>query len=171
MNYDYSQGFKEMAVRKMMSPATDNIAQLCRDLGIARTTIYRWKKELTGEKEIKEKSPRKWKLDSKFEAFLEAANEGKKHIGKWLRKHGLKSVHIEKWGKELRYMVNNDKDKLKRLEKENRKLKKELKELKRLLNKKNKTIAEMEALEELKKKYLEFLEEEGLKPEKNTKDE
>ena len=41
MNYGYSQGFKEMAVRKMMNPATKNITQLCRELKIARTTIYK----------------------------------------------------------------------------------------------------------------------------------
>lgn len=170
MNYNYSKGFKKMAVKKMLNPATKNITYLCKKLGISRTSIYKWKKELLEEDEIEEKSPRKWKLDRKFEAFLKAANEGKDDIGKWLRHKGLKSIHIKKWSKELKLMINNDKNRINELEKENKELRKKLKKLEKLINKKNKTIAEMKALEELKKKYLKYLEEEGIKQKKNTKE-
>ncbi len=85
----------------------------------------------------------------KLNLVIESGSVKNEDQGKWLREKGLHTEHITQYKQELRDMVEDkghkEKQKIKNLQKENKRLQKEL-------NKKEKALAEMAALYTLKKK-------------------
>lgn len=142
----YSEGFKEAAVKKMLEPDSHGVAELSRELGVSEQTLYNWRNrfKLAG---VKERTPRQWTSQERYDATLYAATLTEETYGEWLRSKGLRSDDIDTWKKELRAMALSTKDK-----EENRELRKKNKELERELYRKDKALAEVSALLVLKKK-------------------
>ena len=86
-------------------------------------------------------------MREKYSALIEAAGFSGEELGKWLRQTGLRSEHLELWRKEIEQMISSPKDK-----EEIRKLKSENKKLRKELLRKEKALAETAALLTLKKK-------------------
>jgi transposase-like protein len=143
---EYSEGFKRSMVRKLLMPGGKGVSELSKEIGVCNQTLYNWR-DRYANKEIIPKSPRKWKIKDKYTAVMEAAGLSGEELGKWLRKTGLHSEHLNIWQKEIEEMVSSPKDKkeIKKLKEENRQLKKEL-------QRKEKALAETAALLTLKKK-------------------
>jgi transposase-like protein len=143
---EYSEGFKKSIVEKLLTPGGKGVSELSKEIGVCNQTLYNWR-DRYADNEIIPKSPRKWNIKDKYTAVMESAGLSGEEFGKWLRKTGLHSDHIDKWKKEIEQMVSSPKDK-----EEIRKLKAENKKLKKELNRKEKALAEAAALLTLKKK-------------------
>jgi transposase-like protein len=147
---DYSQGFREAAVKKMLEPGARSVAGLSRELGVSEQTLYNWRKQfrvITGREEQKERTPRQWTVPERYDAILHAASLTEETYGEWLRAQGLRSDDIDTWKKELRAMTSTTKDK-----EELKMLRKKCKEIERELSRKDRALAEVSALLVLKKK-------------------
>jgi len=146
---DYTDGFKEAAVKKMLEPGARSVAALSRELGVSEQSLYNWRNKLrvTETDGIKERTPRRWTAQERYDATLHAASLTEETYGEWLRIQGLRSDDIDTWKKELRNMTTSTKDK-----DELRELRKKNKELERELHRKDKALAEVSALLVLKKK-------------------
>lgn len=143
---EYTEGFKRAMVEKLLSPGGKGIKELSKEIGVCNQTLYNWRDRYARGGDLP-KSSRKWKLKDKYTAVMEAAGLSGEDLGKWLRKTGLHSDHLELWKKEIEEMVSSPKDK-----EEIRRLKEENKSLRKELNRKDKALAETAALLTLKKK-------------------
>ena len=146
---DYSEGFKDAAVKKMLEPGARSVAALSKELGVSEQSLYNWRNRLrvTETNGIKDRTPRQWTPRERYDAILQAASLTEEMYGEWLRTQGLRSDDIDTWTKELRAMTSTTKDK-----EELRELRKKNKELERELHRKDKALAEVSALLVLKKK-------------------
>lgn len=164
----FTEGFKKAMVEKLLTPGGKGITELCKEIGVSHQTVYNWRDKYKNVEEfgpIKAMSPRRWNIKDRYTAVLESAGLRGDELGKWLRKTGLHSDHIELWKKEIEQMVSSPKDK-----EEIRHLKKRNKELEKELLRKEKALAEMAALITLKKKAEAIWgDEENLPPLKNGK--
>jgi len=143
---NYSEGFKEAAVKKMLEPGGRGVAGLSRELGVSEQTLYNWRNQFRVAG-VNERTPRQWTVQERYDATLYAASLTEDTYGEWLRTEGLRSDDIDTWKKEIRAMTSSTKDK-----EENRELRKKNKELERELYRKDKALAEVSALLVLKKK-------------------
>ena len=146
----FSDGFKQAMVEKLLMPGGKGAGELCKEIGVSQQTLYNWRDKYSNVEDIIKstiQSPRHWKPKDKYNAVLESAKLSDDERGRWLRKTGLHSEHLELWRKEIEQMVSSSKEK-----EELRKLKKRNKELEKELRRKEKALAEMAALLTLKKK-------------------
>ncbi len=142
----FTEGFKKSMVEKLLTPGGIGISELSKEIGVSNQTLYNWRDKFVNEDDIA-KSPRKWNMREKYSALIEAAGFSGEELGKWLRQTGLRSEHLELWRKEIEQLVSSPKDK-----EEIRKLKSENKKLRKELHRKEKALAETAALLTLKKK-------------------
>lgn len=147
----YSLGFKESQVKKVLPPNNRSVASVAKESGISDQSLRNWlkqaKKGTLGKQDVVGGAGRSDR--EKLNLVIEAKSLQGEEQGKWLREKGLHSEHITLYEQELRDLVTNkgksEKEKIKKLSKENKLLKKEL-------DKKEKALAEMAALYTLKKK-------------------
>jgi transposase len=147
---DYTNGFREAAVKKMLEPGGRSVAELSKELGVSEQTLYNWRNRFrmtSGIESVPNKSPRQWTIQERYDATLHAVSLTGEKYGEWLRTQGLRSDDIDTWKRELRTMTSSTKDK-----EEIRELRKKNKELERELYRKDKALAEVSALLVLKKK-------------------
>jgi len=146
----FSDGFKESIVEKLLMPGGKGASELSKETGVSKQTLYNWRDKYGNAEDIIKstiRSPRHWNPKDKYNAVLESATLSDDELGRWLRKTGLHSDHLELWKKEIEQMVSSSKEK-----EELRKLRKRNKELEKELRRKEKALAEMAALLTLKKK-------------------
>jgi transposase len=147
---EFTEGFKKSMVEKLLTLGGKGITELSKEIGVCNQTLYNWRDRYINVEDIRNReavSPRRWKIKDRYSAVLESAGLAGDDLGKWLRKTGLHSEHIELWKKEIELMVSSPKDK-----EEIRHLKKRNKELEKEILRKDKALAEMAALVILKKK-------------------
>lgn len=147
---EFTEGFKKSMVEKLLTLGGKGITELSKEIGVCNQTLYNWRDRYINVEDIRNReavSPRRWKIKDRYSAVLESAGLAGDDLGKWLRKTGLHSEHIELWKKEIELMVSSPKDK-----EEIRHLKKRNKELEKEILRKDKALAEMTALVILKKK-------------------
>ncbi len=147
---NYSHTIKEAMVMKLTSPGAPSANALAQEVGIHQSTLSRWIKEYATVGKaggvMKEKRPQDWTAEQKLAAVLEYEKFEEEERGKYLRKKGLYSVHIERWRQQILEGLKSSKSgktdprdsKIKELEKE--------------LRRKEKALAETAALLVLKKK-------------------
>lgn len=150
----YSQEIRETVLRKVLPPSNRTISEVSKEMGISHWTIYRWLKDVGGDRVTRSPGgPRSRKLREKWQLLLEWTTVDEERRGLWLREKGLHSEHLLTWGQEFR---DNVVDKQENLKAENRRLKKEKKALEKELTRKEKALAELAALLALKKKAQEI---------------
>jgi transposase-like protein len=147
----YSAGFRESLLKKVLPPLSRPIAEVAKEAGVSEQTLRNWlnkvKAGILGKNETVGSAGRS--SNEKLNLVIEAGSISQKEQGKWLREKGLHTEHLTQYKQELRDLIK-DKDKLEK--EKNKKLIKENKQLKRELIKKEKALAEMAALYTLKKK-------------------
>ena len=147
----HSLAFKESQVKKFLPPSNRTIKDISKEAGVSEVTLRNWinkSKEGTLQKGNtvggRRRPPRE-----KLNLIIESRSIPEGEFGNWLRQKGLHSEHITQYEQEIRDMVENkyneEKEKMKKLQKQNKQLEKELK-------RKEKALAEMAALYTLKKK-------------------
>jgi len=144
-NYPYE--LKESMVKRYLSDPESRIGEFSKENGIPESCLRNWIRE--AEEGIlhvmsQKKDKRHWDLNKKNQAVFEYEKiTDEIERGKWLRKKGLKTDHIELWKKEIEQTLSS---------KPTKQEKSRINELEKDLKKKEKALAEVTALLVMKKK-------------------
>jgi transposase len=151
----YSEEFKEQAVRKMMAPNAKTVAQVSRETGVSEQTLYNWRNQLRHEGKAvpaDPSNPEHWSGESKLAVVIETAGLNEAELAEYCRRKGLYVEQITRWreaaiagAQTLRPLSAEGRRELQQDRKKIRKLEKELK-------RKDKALAEAAALLVLQKK-------------------
>jgi transposase-like protein len=160
----YSKAFRTLIVQKMSSPDRPDVLALAEEVGVSRSTLYRWVEDagkLIPKIEVETpptedhtqrlrrmKRPQDWSAQEKLAAVLEAATLNDEKLGAYLRNKGLHEAQLDQWQDQMLTGLspasaqrNKNKTETKRV-----------RELEKELRRKDKALAETAALLVLKKK-------------------
>ena len=160
----YSKAFRALMIQKMTDPVRPSPVSLANDIGVSRSTLYRWASEadpldlsvsseppsFTESKQglSKMKRPQDWSAEEKLDAVLEVASLTEEELGAFLRSRGLHEAQLQQWRDQM--LVGLEPKPAKRVET------KRIKDLEKELRRKDKALAETAALLVLKKKAQEI---------------
>ena len=160
----YSKAFRTLMVQKMTSPNRPDVVTLSAELGVPRSTLYRWVSDagklipqIDAERPLspeptqrpsRMKRPQDWSAEEKLVAVLEGAAMSDEDLGAFLRSRGLHEAQLQQWRKQMISGLNpapiqRGKNSLET---------KRVRELEKELRRKDKALAETAALLVLKKK-------------------
>jgi transposase-like protein len=160
----YSKAFRTLMIQKMTSPDRPDVESLAAEVGVPRSTLYRWVSDagkltphpvseapLTDPptpRPIRMKRPQDWSAQEKLAAVLDAASLSDEELGAFLRSRGLHEAQLDEWrdqmlaGLEPKAVPGASKAPAA----------KRVRELEKELRRKDKALAETAALLVLKKK-------------------
>lgn len=160
----YSKAFRTLIIKKMTSPNRPDVVALAEEVGVPRSTLYRWvadagkltpqivvetpSKTIYTQRPITMKRPQDWSAAKKLAVVLEAAALSEEELGAFLRSKGLHEAQLQEW-REL-MLSGLDPASVQRSNKKTDT--KRVKELEKELRRKDKALAETAALLVLKKK-------------------
>ena len=160
----YSKAFRALMIQKMTDPERPAAQSLAEDIGVSRSTLYRWVSEAdtleigsnvepptfteSMQRLTNMKRPQDWSAEEKLTAVLEAASLSEEELGAFLRSRGLHDAQLQQWRDQM--LVGLEPKAAKRAES------KRIQELEKELRPKDKALAETAALLILKKKAQEI---------------
>jgi len=160
----YSKAFRALMIQKMTDPVRPSPVSLANDIGVSRSTLYRWASEAdpldlavnsepptfteSMQRLANMKRPQDWNAEEKLAAVLEAASLSEEELGAFLRSRGLHEAQLQQWRDQM--LVGLEPKAAKRVET------KRIKDLEKELRRKDKALAETAALLVLKKKAQEI---------------
>lgn len=160
----YSKAFRTLMIQKMTDPDGPSPVSLAEDIGVSRSSLYRWVSEAdtldivanaeppsftdSMKKLSNMKRPQDWSAEEKLAAVLEAASLSEEELGAFLRSRGLHEAQLQQWRDQM--LVGLEPKPAKRVET------KRIRELEKELRRKDKALAETAALLVLKKKVQEI---------------
>ena len=160
----YSKAFRALMIQKMTDPVRPSPVSLANDIGVSRSTLYRWASEAdlldlavnsepptfteSMQRLANMKRPQDWNAEEKLAAVLEAAALSEEELGAFLRSRGLHEAQLQQWRDQM--LVGLEPKSAKRVET------KRIKDLEKELRRKDKALAETAALLVLKKKAQEI---------------
>jgi transposase-like protein len=164
----YSKAFRTLMVQKMTTPDRPDVESLSAEVGIPRSTLYRWVSDagninfLTSKeashpakftsRPIRMKRPQDWNAKEKLAAVMEAASLSEEELGAFLRSKGLHEAQLQQWREQM--LVGLEPQTVQRVKKASET--KRVKALEKELRRKDKALAETAALLVLKKKAQEI---------------
>jgi transposase-like protein len=152
----YSEEFKETAIKKMMPPNPESIPKLSSEIGVSDVTLYKWRK-LYRNKGVAvprdTSKPESWSAGDKLAVVIETASFNEVELSEYCRSRGLYKEQIFRWKIEALsgYEKSSQVKKTQKLDR--REDKQKIKKLERELNRKEKALAETAALLVLSKKW------------------
>ncbi len=137
----YSLEIKELVVQKKLN-GNRSVKELSDEFGISTWTIRQWLHDYQegGMSAGKERRPRDWTPQERFEALLEASRLPEDELGAWCRNKGLHTHHLKSWKQDAIAGCSNH---AATRPKTDRPFEKENKSLKRELSRKEKALAEI----------------------------
>lgn len=164
----YSKAFKALMVRKMADPNGPSPMSMARDIGVSRSTLYRWASETdtldvvdqpeppsfskSMQRMSNVKRPQDWSPEEKLAVVLEAMSLSEEDLGPFLRSRGLHEAHLQQWHDQI--LCGLEPLPAKRAER------RRIQELEKEIRRKDKALAEAAALLVLKKKAQDLWEDE-----------
>jgi transposase len=151
----YSEEFKESVIKKMMPPGPVSVSQLCRDTGVSDVTLYKWRKNYRdkGVAVPADKSkPESWTAEDKLAVVIETASFNEQQLSEYCRSKGLYKEQIDQWKIAALSGYQNSIQVKKNQVRHRREDKQKIKKLERELKRKEKALAETAALLVLSKK-------------------
>jgi len=154
----YSEDFKQMAVKKLLSTNSKGLSEIAKNIGIPTSTLFGWKKKYAKPQFMKKNDDKNkaidWTPEQKLQAIIETSNMGENELGQYLRKYGLHSSTLEEW----KWCILSGLKPVGRPKKDPEvlELRKKEKTLQKELNRKDKALAEMSARIVLLKKSQEI---------------
>ena len=107
----YSKAFRTLMVQKMTSPDRPDVESLAAEVGVPRSTLYRWVSDIdkltprtaseaplslaTTPRPNSMKRPQDWSAQEKLAAVLEAASLSDEELGAFLRSRGLHEAQLQ----------------------------------------------------------------------------
>ena len=155
MGIKYSDEFKESVVQRMMPPNAIPVSQLLKETGVSDVTLYKWRKvyrdrgvAVPGDS----RSPENWTAEDKLAVVIETAAMNEAQLGEYCRSKGLYAQQIAQW-KQAALTGYQRNDQIEKQQARTRQDdKKKIKKLERELTRKEKALAETAALLVLAKK-------------------
>ncbi len=165
----YSKAFRALMIQKMTDPEGPSPVSLADDIGVSRSSLYRWVSEADTldivvnaeppsfteslQRLSNMKRPQDWSAEEKLAAVLEAALLSEEELGAFLRSRGLHDAQLQQWRDQM--LIGLEPKPAKRTET------KRIRDLEKELRRKDKALAETAALLVLKKKAQEIWGDEG----------
>lgn len=155
MQKRYSEEFKESVIKKMMPPNPVSVSQLSKDTGVSDVTLYKWRKDYRNRGiavPSDQSKPESWLAEDKLAVVIETASLNEIQLSEYCRNKGLYHEQVAQWkesalaGYQQRAEV--EKEKLRSRQEDKRKIK----QLEKQLHRKEKALAETAALLVLSKK-------------------
>lgn len=151
----YSDEFKEQAVRRMMPPNAQTVAQISRDMGVSEVSLYNWRNQYRDRGNAvpaDSANPENWSGKNKLAVVIETVALNEEELAAYCRERGLYVEQVQRWreaaesGADVhRPLTAQERRELQGERKKSRRLEKELK-------RKEKALAEVAALLVLQKK-------------------
>lgn len=88
----YNDEFKDQAVRKMMPPNAQSVAQVSRDVGVAEQTLYNWRDRTRQQGKAVAADPSKpehWSGENKLAVVIETVPLNEEELAAYCRRKGL----------------------------------------------------------------------------------
>jgi transposase len=152
----YSDEIKESVIKKMMPPHPVSVSQLSRDTGVSDVTLYKWRKSYRNKGVVvpgDKSKPEKWSAGDKLAVVIETASFNEVELSEYCRSKGLYKEQIIQWKLEALSGYEKSTQVKKSLSQHRRDDKQKIKKLERELNRKEKALAETAALLVLSKKW------------------
>lgn len=145
----YSEKFKEKMIEKLLMPPGRSASELAKETGVSQSTLSRWMRDSVeavakAPKQTTKRRSEKWTLREKMRVVEAAEGLGEEEIGALIRREGILLADLEEWRRlgdaedVERPLTREEKQRVKKLEKE--------------LRRKDKALAEAAALLVLQKK-------------------
>ncbi|MGI9301152.1 MAG: transposase [Gammaproteobacteria bacterium] len=151
----YTEERKESVLKKMLTPHSRSIVELCREEGISEATLYLWRKAARAQGRLmpdSDKAPGGWTSRDKFAAVVEAAPLNETELGEYCRKRGVYPEQIRSWRGACEQANDWDREHSRRHKEARQAERRRVKELEGELRRKDKALAETAALLVLRKK-------------------
>lgn len=148
----YPEERRNAMIRKMLSPDCPSIAQLARDEGISKWTLYDWRKQaIDGAQRIPmpDKPADPLSAEARFAIVVETATMSEAELSQYCRESGFYPENVKAWKRGfITGSASEQTASSTSLQKERRRIK----ELEQELRRKEKALAETAALLVLRKK-------------------
>lgn len=164
----YSEAFKRKMVKKLSPPGAISACGLSEEVGVAQSTLSRWKRDATtlGTMTTKDQNnepnepttdrrPEDWSPEEKVQVLAETATLSDSELGGYLRRKGLHQATLKQWRVSVASALGKRQPKAKK-SREQKEAEKRIRKLERELKRKNAALAETAALLVLKKKVQEI---------------
>jgi len=150
MNH-YSNELKDSLIARMLPPNNVSVADLVRETGIPKDTLYTWRsKAKKGEASEQTTVPGELSSEEKFNVVLETSSLNELEMGEYCRRKGLFAEQVSAWRDVCRRAHASGSPKVER--KQLRVLSDQVKDLETELRRKDRALAEAAALLVLQKK-------------------
>jgi transposase len=96
----YSEEFKEQAVRRLMPPNAQSVAQVSRDLGVSDVTLYNWRNQYRDRGNAvpaDPSNPENWSGKNKLAVVIETAALNEQELSAYCREKGLYVEQVHRW--------------------------------------------------------------------------
>jgi transposase len=140
----------------MMSPHSVSVSQLCKETGVTDVTLYKWRRDYQNRGvavPANNKKSEDWTAKDKLAVVIETASLNEIQLSEYCRTKGLYKEQIDQW-KIAALSGYKNSSQMKRTQSQHRREdKQKIKKLERELNRKEKALAETAALLVLSKKW------------------
>jgi transposase len=147
MEMGYSEALKRDVVRKMLPPNGRRAMELAAELGVSKTTLWRWRHEARTIG-VMDKPAKKWTGAEKLRVVIAASGLEGSAVGAFLRREGLHEARLKEWRAEAEAALGGAAKRSVKSSAES----KRVKQLERELRRKDRALAEASAILVLKKK-------------------
>lgn len=149
----YTWEQKKSILNRTLPPENITITALSLELGITKTTLYKWKERLNKEKPLANKPVKSWSSEDKFHVVLETYALNEADLSAYCRQKGLYPEQVKEW--QASCLAANTKPSTvdpAKIEADLKEEKQRSKDLAKELARKEKALAETAALLVLRKK-------------------
>ena len=139
-----------------MSPHSVSVSQLCKETGVTDVTLYKWRRDYQNRGvavPANNKKSEDWTAKDKLAVVIETASLNEIQLSEYCRTKGLYKEQIDQWKTAALSGYKNSSQMKKTQSQHRREDKQKIKKLERELNRKEKALAETAALLVLSKKW------------------
>lgn len=160
----YSDERKEAVLKKLLPPLNMTAAEVAKQEGIARQTLYNWRKQIQSKGKAvpgKTKKSEQWSSETKLAVVIETAALSEAELSEYCREKGLYPEQVKAWKQDCLDGVSKAPKQKKEELKQAKTDRKRVRQLEKELRRKEKALAEAAALLVLRKKLNAFYEDAG----------
>ena len=96
----YSEEFKHSIISKMMPPQTQSVDGIATETGLAKATLYTWRRKAR-EKGLfvpgGETKSERWSTQDKFQIVLDTSTLSEVELAKYCREKGIYAEQVKAW--------------------------------------------------------------------------
>jgi transposase-like protein len=155
----YNEEFKEQAVRRLMPPNAQSVAQVSRDIGVSDVTLYNWRNQYRDRGNAvpaDPSNPENWSGKNKLAVVIETAALNEEELSAYCREKGLYVEQVQRWREAAESSADTGRPLSAQERREWQSERRKSRRLEKDLRRKEKALAEAAALLVLQKKVREI---------------